>query len=89
MWPSSDPGSGERCRQEAFETYPAEDVEMDLAGTDVPDDEFREEPQLEEPKVLEEGGTQCGKIGSHAHSQTSGASQQGIVVSRFSDWWSQ
>ena len=27
---------------------------MDLAGTAVPDDEFHEEPQLEEPEVLEE-----------------------------------
>ena len=34
-----------------FEAYPAEDVEMDLAGTVIPDDEFHEEPQLEEAKV--------------------------------------
>ena len=38
----------------SFEAYPPEDVEMDLAGTVIPDDEFHEEPQLEESKVLEE-----------------------------------
>ena len=37
-----------------FEAYPAEDVEMDLAGTGVHDDDFHEEPQLEEPRVLKE-----------------------------------
>ena len=36
------------------EAYPAEDVEMDMSGTAVPDDEFHEEPKLDEPKVLEE-----------------------------------
>ena len=53
-----------------FEAHPAEDVEMDLAGTVIPDDE-------------------CGKIGSHAHSQKSGAPQCGVVVLRFTAWWSQ
>ena len=37
-----------------LEAYPAEDVEMDLAGTAIPDDEFHEEPHLEEAKVPEE-----------------------------------
>ena len=37
-----------------LEAYPAEDVEMDLAGTAVPDDQFHEKPQLEEPEVSEE-----------------------------------
>ena len=37
-----------------FEAYPAEDVEMDLAGTGVHDDDFHEEHQLEEPRVLKE-----------------------------------
>ena len=36
------------------EAYPAEDVKMDLAGTAIPDDEFHEEPRLEEAKVPEE-----------------------------------
>ena len=48
---SSDEGSGERQRLEACR---AEDVEMDLAGTAIPDDEFHEEPHLEEAKVPEE-----------------------------------
>ena len=34
-----------------LEAYPTEDVEMDLAGTAIPDDEFHEEPHLEEAKV--------------------------------------
>ena len=37
-----------------LEAYPDEDVEMDLAGTAIHDDEFHEEPQLEETKVSEE-----------------------------------
>ena len=37
-----------------LEAYPAEDVEMDFAGTAIPDDEFHEEPHLEEAKVPEE-----------------------------------
>ena len=37
-----------------LEAYPAEDVEMDLQGTAIPDDESHEEPQTEETKVSEE-----------------------------------
>ena len=37
-----------------LEAYPAEDVEMELPGTAIPDDEFHEEPQHEEAKVPEE-----------------------------------
>ena len=37
-----------------LEAYPAEDVEMELPGTAIPDDEFHEEPHLEEAKVPEE-----------------------------------
>ena len=37
-----------------LEAYPAEDVEMDFAGTVTTDDEFHEEPHLEEAKVPEE-----------------------------------
>ena len=37
-----------------LEAYAAEDVEMDLAGTAIRDDEFHEEPHLEEAKVPEE-----------------------------------
>ena len=37
-----------------LEAYPAKDVEMDLTGTDIPDDEFPEEPHVEEAKVPEE-----------------------------------
>ena len=37
-----------------LEAYPAEDVVMDLARTAIPDDEFHEEPHLEEAKVPEE-----------------------------------
>ena len=48
---SSDQDSGERQRLLA---YRAEDVEMDLAGMAIPDDEFHEEPHLEEAKVPEE-----------------------------------
>ena len=33
------------------EAYPAEDVEMDLTGADIPDDEFAEEPHVEEAEV--------------------------------------
>ena len=36
------------------EAYPAEDVEMDLSGADIPDDEFREEPHVEEVRVPKE-----------------------------------
>ena len=36
------------------EAYPAEDVEMDLTGADIPNDEFSEEPHVEEAKVPEE-----------------------------------
>ena len=38
-------------RQEA---YPAEDVEMDLTGADIPDDEFPEEPHVGEVSVPKE-----------------------------------
>ena len=34
-----------------LEACPAEDVEMDLAGTAVPDDDFHDEPHVEEAKV--------------------------------------
>ena len=34
--------------------YPAADVVMELTGTVIPDDEFHEEPQLEESQVSEE-----------------------------------
>ena len=37
-----------------LEAYPAEDVEMDLTGTAIPDDEFHEEPHLEEAQIPEE-----------------------------------
>ena len=33
------------------EAHPAEDVEMDLTGADIPDDEFPEEPHVEEAEV--------------------------------------
>ena len=33
------------------EAYPAEDVEMDLTGADIPDDEFLEEPHVEGANV--------------------------------------
>ena len=33
------------------EAYPAEDVEMDLTSADVPDDEFLEEPHVEEVRL--------------------------------------
>ena len=33
------------------EAYPAEDVEVDLTGADTPDDEFPEEPHVEEVRV--------------------------------------
>ena len=36
------------------EAYPDEDVEMNLAGTAIPDDEFHKELQLEETNVSEE-----------------------------------
>ena len=35
-----------------LEAYPTEDVEMDLPGKAIPDDEFHEEPHLEVAKVL-------------------------------------
>ena len=37
-----------------LEAYPAEDVEMDLTGTAIPDDEFHERPHLEEAQIPEE-----------------------------------
>ena len=37
-----------------LEAYLAEDVEIDFAGTALPDDEFHEEPHFEEANVLEE-----------------------------------
>ena len=37
-----------------FDAYPAEDLVMDMPGTAMPDDEFHEEPKLDEPKVLGE-----------------------------------
>ena len=37
-----------------LEAYPAEDVVMELPRTAIPDDEFHEEPHLEEEKVPEE-----------------------------------
>ena len=37
-----------------LEAYPAEDVEMELPGTAIPDDDFHEEPHLEEANVPEE-----------------------------------
>ena len=57
-----------------FEAYPAEDVKMDLAGTALPDDEFHEEPQLEDLSVLEEGPNAV-RLAVIAHPQESGASQ--------------
>ena len=36
------------------EAYLAEDVEMDLTGADIPDDEFTAEPHVEEAKVPKE-----------------------------------
>ena len=48
---------------------PKKDAEMDLIGTAIPDDEFHEEPLLEEAQVPGEvPNAQCGKIGSHANS---------------------
>ena len=72
-------------RQEA---YPAEDVEMDLAGADISDDEFPQEPDVEEVRVLQ-GDTQRGKVGNHAHPQEPGTPQQGVALSRFAHWWSE
>ena len=48
---SSDQGSGERQRLEAFEPKMWKWI---LQGTAIPDDEFHEEPHLEEAKVPEE-----------------------------------
>ena len=36
------------------EAYPAEDVEMNVTGADIPDDEFPEEPHVEEVRVPKE-----------------------------------
>ena len=44
----------ERDAVKRLEAYPAEDAEMELPGTAIPDDEFHEEPHLEEAKVPEE-----------------------------------
>ena len=64
------------------EAYPAEDVVMDLAGADIPDDEFPEEPHVEEAKVPKE-------MPNHAYPQESGTSQQGIALSRSANRWSE
>ena len=48
---SGDPRSGER-RSRKREACPAEGVEMDLTGADIPDNEFPEEPHVVEVRVL-------------------------------------
>ena len=48
------------------EAYPAEDVEMDLTGADIPDDEFPEEPHVEEVRVPKEIPNAV-KLGNHAY----------------------
>ena len=70
------------------DAFPADDVEVDLAGADIPDDEFPEEPHVEEAKVSRRN-SQCGEVGTHAYPQESGTSQQGIALSRFANWWSE
>ena len=71
-----------------LEAYPSEDVEMELPGTAIPDDEFHEKPHLEEAKGPEEipNGVRLAVMRIH---KKSGTSQQGVVVSRFADWRSQ
>ena len=71
-----------------FEAYPGEDAEMGVAGTVVPDDEFHEEPQLQEPGVLEEVPIAVRLAVMSIH-EKSGTSQQRTVVSRLAVWWSQ
>ena len=73
---------------QTLEAYPAEDVEIELARTAIPDDGFHEEPHLEEAKVSEDFPNAV-RVAHHAHSQKSGTSYQGVVVSRFADWRSQ
>ena len=58
---------------------------LDLTGTATPDEEFHEEPQLEEPKVSEEIPNAVRLAIMRVH-QKSGASQQGIALSRFANW---
>ena len=53
------------------EAYPAEDVELDLISTAMPDDEFPEEPHIKEAQGPRRD-IQSGKVGSRACSQESG-----------------
>ena len=71
-----------------LEAYPAEDVEMELPGTAIPDDEFQEKPHLDEPKVPEEipNGVRLAVMPIHKSLEQP---QQGTVGSRFADWRSQ
>ena len=71
-----------------FEAYPGEDAEMGLAETAVPDNEFHEEPQLQEPGILEEAPIAVRLAVMSTHKKT-GTSQQRAVVSPFAVWWSQ
>ena len=72
-------------RQEA---YPAENVDVDLIGTALPDGEFCEEPHLEEAQVPEEvpNGVRLGIMRVH---KKTGSSKQRIVLSRIAKWRSQ
>ena len=71
-----------------LEAYPAEDVEMEFAGTPTTDDEFHEKPHLEEENVPEEIPNAVRLAVMRIHKK-SGTSQQGVVVSRFAFWRSQ
>ena len=57
---------------------------MNLTGADIPDDEFPEEPHVEEARVPEEMPNAV-RLAIIAYPQESGTSQQGIALSRWSE----
>ena len=68
-----------------LEAHRAEDVEMDLTGTATPDEEFHEEPQLEEPKVSEEMPNAVRLATMRVHKNLGHPSKEGIALSRFAN----
>ena len=65
------------------EAYLAEDVEMDLTGADIPDDEFSEERRIEEAESSRRNTQQ-----SRVFTRIWDIPARGIPLSHFTNWWS-
>ena len=78
----------ERDAIRRYEAYLAEDVEMDLTGADILDDEFPQEPHVVEARVPVEIPSAVRLANVRIHKNL-GHSRKELLCRAFRIWWSE